>query len=313
MSRARGRTLTEHHPSGRQISLGFDDQELTIVEVGGGIRSYTIGGLPVIDGYAEDAMCSGGRGQILAPWPNRIDGGRYKWRGANMQLALTEPARANANHGLVRWANWTLERVDDARATATLTLHPQPGYPFTLSLLVEYTLDAGGVTVTTTASNIGADTAPLGIGFHPYLVAGTARIDYARITLAAAEVLEADERGIPTGARTVPHDARLALEGTTVGARVFDHCYTGLPRDDHGVARATVESEDRRVTLWMDDAFDFAMVFTGDTLPQGQRRRSIAIEPMTCAPNAFNSGEGLITLEPGATHTSRWGLSAARA
>jgi galactose mutarotase-like enzyme len=38
------------------------------------------------------------------------------------------------------------------------------------------------------------------------------------------------------------------------------------------------------------------------------KRRALAIEPMTCPPNAFRSGEALVTLEPGESHTAAWGL-----
>jgi aldose 1-epimerase len=52
------------------------------------------------------------------------------------------------------------------------------------------------------------------------------------------------------------------------------------------------------------------MVFTGDPLPD-VARRSLAVEPMTCAPNAFRTGEGLLTLEPGASFTAEWGIEPA--
>jgi aldose 1-epimerase len=61
------------------------------------------------------------------------------------------------------------------------------------------------------------------------------------------------------------------------------------------------------VTLWVDESYPYVMVFTGD-LPE-VNRRGLAIEPMTCAPNAFRSGDGLLVLEPGASVTGTWGIA----
>ncbi len=78
-----------------------------VTEVGAGLREFVDGDRAIVDGYPVGEMCSAGRGQTLIPWPNRIDGGRCRFDGADNQLALTEPARGNAIHGLTRWVNWT--------------------------------------------------------------------------------------------------------------------------------------------------------------------------------------------------------------
>src|SRR5258708_139208 len=93
-------------PSGRQLLLAAHAQDGVMVEVGGGLRLYGAGGLDVLDSYGEDEVCSGGRGQFLAPWPNRLGDGAFEWQGHGYQTALSEPSRHNAIHGLVRWANW---------------------------------------------------------------------------------------------------------------------------------------------------------------------------------------------------------------
>ena len=72
-----------------------------------------------------------------------------------------------------------------------------------------------------------------------------------------------------------------------------------------------LESEARRVELWMAEGFRYVMAYTGDTLePVERRRRGIAIEPMTCPPNALRTGTDLIRLDPGSSWTSRWGIRA---
>lgn len=296
-------------PSGGQVLLRHGPWEAVVVEVGGGLRALTHDGAPVLDGFAEDEMASGGRGQVLAPWPNRLAGGTYEWAGRRLQAPLSEPAAGNAIHGLVRWSDWTATHRSNERVTMRLRLHPQPAYPFTLDLALAYALGGDGLAVTLTATNAGDAAAPFGAGFHPYLTAGTPLVDEAVLTVPADEWLPADGAGIPTGERR-PVDGDLDLRaGRAIGPSVLDHCFTGLARDGDGRATVTLAGPARRVRLWMDGTFGFVMVFTGDTLAPDRRRRGVAVEPMTCAADAFNSGAGLVTLPPGGSLTGSWGVA----
>ena len=296
------------NPSGEQYWLETDDQEASVVEVGGGLRTYTVAGVDVLDGYGVDEMAAGGRGQHLIPWPNRIEDGKYSFAGVDLQLPLTEPSRHNASHGLVRWANWTATANDGDRVVMELMLHPQPGYPFALGLAVEYRLGAGGLSVSTTATNLGDQPCPYGAGAHPYLTVGTDLVDDAVLLVPADTRLEADERGIPTGAAPVegtPYDFRRSRP---IGDLVVDTAYTDLTGNE--VVLAAPDGQ-RRVTLWWDSSYRWVMVFTGDTLEPSRRRRGLAVEPMTCAPNAFVTGDGLRVLQPEESWTTEWGIAAA--
>ena len=293
-------------PSGHQHRIVSGDQEATIVEVGGGLRTYTVAGEPVLDGYQVDEMASGGRGQHLIPWPNRIRDGQYRFEGADLQLALTEPSRHNASHGLVRWSNWTAAVEEADRVVMALDLHPQPGYPFALGLSVEYRLGPGGLSVATTATNQGDRPAPYGVGAHPYLTVGTDLVDAALLQVPAGTRLEADDRGIPTGSTAVdgtPYDFRTARP---IGDVVLDTAYTDLT----GNEAVLVAPDGRRATVWWDSSYRWLMVFTGDTLEPGRRRKGLALEPMTCAPNAFVTGDGLRVLQPEESWTTTWGIEA---
>ena len=292
------------NPSGDQFWLEVDGQEACVVEVGGGLRTYAVDGLDVLDGYSVDEMAAGGRGQHLIPWPNRVAGGKYSFAGEQLQLALSEPGRGNASHGLVRWANWTATANDGDRVVMELALHPQPGYPFTLGLAVEYRLAADGLTVETTATNLGDRPCPFGAGAHPYLTVGTEPVDGATLVVPAATRLVTDDRGIPTGVVPVEGTAFDFRTPGPIGDLVLDTAYTDLTGGE------AVLSGSRQARLWWDDSYRWLMVFTGDTLAPGRRRRSVAIEPMTCAPNAFVTGEGLIVLEPEESWTGTWGMRA---
>jgi aldose 1-epimerase len=299
-------------PSGRQVELASGVQRAVVTEVGAGLRTYDVDGVDVLDGYGEDEMSSGGRGQLLIPWPNRIRDGRYHFGGTDQQTPLSEPERGNAIHGLVRWANWELDQRGHDRVIATHVLHPQVGYPFTLGLEVAYTLSGTGLGVAVTATNLGSEPLPYGLGQHPYFAAGADLVDAVVLGVPAESVLEADERGIPTGrALPVAGTERDYRRPRPIGSAVVDSCYAGLERDKDGASRVTLQPPggSRRVTVWMDAAFGFAMVFTGDTLAPARRRRGLAIEPMTCAPDAFRSGVGLQVLEPGHQSTAVWGVT----
>jgi aldose 1-epimerase len=297
-------------PSGEQIEIQHGDQRAVIVEVGGGLREYEAGGVAVLDGYAEDERCRSGRGQILAPWPNRLRDGSYEWRGERQQLALSEATNGNAIHGLVRWANWTVRERGRSQVTMQHVLHPQDGYPFALELLLHYSLDDRGLTVAATARNLGDAPAPYGIGAHPYLTVGTETIDECLLAAPGGMRLLTDERSIPVDALAVDGSAHDFREPRLIGVTQLDTCFTELARDAGGRARVVLSTAggSRSVTLWLDQRHTHLMLFTGDTVVAERRRRGLAVEPMTCAPNAFQSGEGLRTLEPGESLTSAWGI-----
>ncbi len=300
-------------PSGRQIEIRHGDQAAVVTEVGAGLRTYRAGGLEVLDGYGPEERCSGGRGQLLLPWPNRVRDGRYTFAGRGQQLPLTEPERGHAIHGLTRWVGWTVREAGPDRCALTCIVHPQPGYPFTLALEARYQLDDGGLQVAVGATNRGLDPLPYAAGAHPYLRLDDGVLDRWRLRLPARATLEMDERAIPTG-RLLPV-AGTPLDFTElrpIGPARLDTCFTELDRDADGLARVVLEGGHprRRLTLWVPTDHPYLMVFTGDTLAEeGRRRRGLAVEPMTAAPNAFQNGLGRRTLGPGEELWTRWGIT----
>ncbi len=296
-------------PSGRQIELRHGPWTAAVVEVGAAIRELSHEGTPLLDGYGEQEMASGGRGQPLIPWPNRVAGGAYEFGGRRIQGPISDPATGNASHGLVRWANWLPVEQGPAACAMELRLHPQPAYPFMLDLRLSYALAADGLTVELTAINAGAGPLPFGAGFHPYLRVGTDTVDEAQLLIRAGSWLPLDGRSIPTGERRPVTGSLDFGSGRPIAGAVLDHCFADLERDSSGRASVSLEGPAGRVTLWMDEAFGHLMVFTGDTLAPERRRRGLAVEPMTCAPDAFNSGDGLRVLSAGEGLTARWGIT----
>src|SRR5437764_3150218 len=260
-------------PSGAQIELRHGGQQAVGVEVGGGLRTYTVDGAHVLDGYALEEMCSSGRGQFLAPWPNRLRDGQYEWRGEQLQLPLTEPDRQNALHGLVRWANWTVAERDDNRGAMELLLHPSDGYPFTLAFRLEYALSAEGLTVTTNATNRGSAPCPFGAGAHPYIAAGTDTIDTCLLHAPGTAWMQTDERMIPTATRSVEATEFDFRRPRQLGDTRLDTGYAELERDEDELARVVLEdpATGRRGEVWADAHSPYPMLFTGDSLPDQSR------------------------------------------
>ena len=305
-------------PTGEQFEIVGGGYRAVVVEGGGALRVLERDGRPLVDGFAEDAMPSGGRGQVLVPWPNRIRDGRYSFGGRDHQLALSEPGRRNASHGLVRWAAWTVEEHTTASVSLTYRLIAQTGYPWTLDLRLVYDVSADGLTVTHSATNLSSEPAPYAVGMHPYLTVGaprTGRVDDLELQLPGATRCLVDaERKLPTGVEPVdqtPYDYRVArpLRGA-----VLDHAYTDLARDERG--RAVVELRDpgdgAGVALWMDEGHPWVQVFTADE-PAGETyRRALAVEPMTAPADAFNSRRELRVLSPAgqddAEFAASWGI-----
>jgi len=290
------------------IEIAAHDQRVVVDGVGGGLRSYSARGHEVLDGYASGEPSPSGRGQVLIPWPNRLEDGRYDFDGRSHELPLNEPEHRNAIHGLVRWATWDVGERQADRVVMEHVLLPQPGYPFTLQLAIEYALSHEGLRVRTTATNIGNEACPYGSGAHPYLTVGTANVDPVVMLVPGRTVLESDERGLPAGSCPVEGTTFDFLRPRAIGSTRLDHAFTDLDRDENDVARVQlVGPQGRGIALWVDQAYGYLMVFTGDALADVDRR-SIAIEPMTCPPNAFRSGDSLIRLDPGHSHTGTWGL-----
>lgn len=297
-------------PSGEQIEISHGDQRAVAVTVGGGLRLYETAGQPVLDGYAEDAICDGARGQLLVPWPNRIRDGAYEFAGRHLRLPLTEPEQGNAIHGLARWLPWRIVERGQSSATLGLELPAQPGYPFQLSLMVAYRLDAAGLQVTQQATNVGPDPCPYGSGAHPYLSAAPGLVDDWELTVPADTVLVSDDRQIPSGSLPAAGSELDFRSPRRIGDLRLDAAFTALERDVRGIATVTLSRPGRTLGMWVDRAHEYLMVFTGDTLAPERRRRGIAVEPMTCAPDAFRSGAGLRVLRPWQTVVAAWGIAA---
>lgn len=294
-------------PTGSQYEIVSAGHRAVITEVGATLRHYSVDGRDVVHGFGADETVQGGRGQTLIPWPNRLRDGRYTFDGVDQQLWLTEPARHNASHGLVRYVPWRLLDQQPDFVTLGIVVYPQPGWPGTLSVELTYRVADDGLTVRVQATNVGAVTVPFGYGAHPYLTVGEDTVDEIRLTVPADTYLQVDDRLLPAAVADVAGTALDYRTGSELGEASLDTAYTDLARDPDGRWRVRLTRGDRSAELWADASFAWTQVFSGGP----HRTWGMAVEPMTCGPDAFNPGPthaDLITLPPGDAFTGYWGV-----
>ncbi|GAA0794065.1 aldose 1-epimerase family protein [Spirilliplanes yamanashiensis] len=295
--------------SGTQWTIEADGHRAVVVEVGGNLRHYSVGGRDVVDGFAEDEIAPAMAGAILAPWPSRIRDGQYTFRDTAHQLPLTEAASRTALHGLVLWGRWTL--VEHAADTVTVEydLPPMPGYPWSLVIRSTWTVGADGLRAVHTATNTDTEACPFGFSVHPYLRLPGVAVDDAELTVPARSRVLFDGRLLPIGAVKVAGTDYDYAEPRRIGAAVLDTTFGDVVAGPDGGSAVTLAAPGGpSLDVWADGQFSYWQVFSADTLGGERRRRSVAIEPMTCPPDAFRSGRDLIVLEPGQTWTGTWGI-----
>jgi aldose 1-epimerase len=311
MSDMSAQSLGVRAVSGEQWTITSGEHAAVVVEVGGGLRGYRVAGSDIVDGFGEDELPPGCSGQILAPWPNRIRDGRYSFAGETYQLSLTEPNRHNAIHGLVNWSRWHLVASGPDHVTVEYDLPPQPGYPWALALRTTWRVGPDGLRADHTATNLAATPCPFGFSVHPYLLLPGVKLSDVRLQVPARNRLLVDGRLLPIGAARVAGTEFDFTEPRRIGSLVLDTAFGDVIRDDDGGSAVTLATADGRgpVRLWADATFGWWQIFSSDTLSGDRFRRALAVEPMTCPPDAFRSGRDLIVLEPGASWQGSWGVS----
>ena len=306
--------------SGTQHALRAGDYEAVIASIGATVRSLAYRGRDLVVPFGADEVRPSYRGATLAPWPNRIVDGRYSFGGVERQVSLTEPGRAHALHGLASWLDFEAVDKGPDHVTLSAVIQPQTGYPWRVVVTTTFSLGPDGLTQTVTARNESDEAAPWGTGPHPYLVAGEGLVDEWTLELPATEVLAVTpDRLIPTDLVAVDADDPERFDFRSprgIGGVEIDHAYSGLLRDESGYATVRITADGGSgVEMSWDEACPWVQIHTADKPDPAQSRLGLAVEPMTCAPDAFNDAaysfdSGLITLEPGAESQASWRIGA---
>jgi len=296
-------------PTGEQIEIARGDARAVVTTVGASLRAFEVAGVPYVETFGANEKPPLGAGGVLVPWPNRVGGASWSHAGVRQELEVTEPKRGNAIHGLVRREHWTVAEEAEGLLTLAVEIGETQGWPFPFRTSVGYELGQDGLTVTHTVHNIGGEEMPFGVGTHPYPRPGEVDVDDCVLTLAASMVLPVDqETMVPTGKPLSVDGTELDFRGgRPLRAVELDTAFGGCEPGDDGLIRHSVTHDGGGVEVWAEPCFAWVQVFTPPEFP-GKAGRAVAIEPMTCPPDALNSGTDLITVAPGETWTGRWGI-----
>lgn len=296
------------YATGVQYEIVRGDARAVIAELAGGLRAFQRDGIDLTETFADDRIPPAGAGILLAPWPNRIQDGRWTLEGKARQLDITEVPRNNAIHGLLRNTGYRLVERTDASVELAAVIFPQHGYPFKVEHQVKYEIDdALSLKVTQTLTNFSESQAPFALGAHPYFKIGDVATEELTLTVNAATRLTTNDRMIPSGTEPVSGSFDLR-QGRRVGSLELDVAYTDLAVTNGQSTHSLSDDSGRSISLWADAAFPYTQVFVTDKFPG--TARAVAMEPMTAPADAFNSGAGLRWLAPGESFQASWGIRA---
>ncbi|WP_374947509.1 aldose 1-epimerase family protein [Agreia sp.] len=302
--------------SGVVYTLSAGDYTADIAGVGASLRTLRHRGRDLVVPFEADEVRPAFRGAVLAPWPNRVVDGRYAFRGTDYELAITEPRRGHALHGLAAWHEWSHVASAEDFVELSFRVQAQVGYPFRIDLRVRYELTQSGLATTIIATNTGRLAAPYGTGPHPYLVAGPGRVDDWSLELPARAVLTVTpDRLIPVDLADVELEDDGAFDfiaSRPIDSTFIDHAFTELERDAAGRATVRVTTHDGAsgVGISWGTECQWVQVHTADQPVPSIHRIGLAVEPMTCPPDAFNTGTDLVVLEPDDEHSASWTIFA---
>ena len=297
--------------SGTEHSIAFGPYSAIVTARGGALRQLQYQGRHLVVTFGPDGAIPDYRGVICAPWPNRLADGTYSYGGRSFRAGINEPERGTALHGLLTGVDWdVLERSADA-ITLSGIVEASAAYPSGLEVCVTYRLSDDGLHSTVRTRNSGTQTAPYGVCPHPYLVAGPSPLDQWTMELPARAFLAVSaDRLLPEGIHPVEGHEFDFRTPRPLGNIKIDHAFTGIIRGDRGLAAVRIlDPAGTGVELEWDGAWPWVQVHTADK-PSGKDRLGLAVEPMTCPPDAFNSGTDLVHLAPGESHEAGWTIRA---
>jgi aldose 1-epimerase len=291
-------------------ALSFAGYSATIRSLGGALSSLEYLERPLVEAFNWNEERALYQGNNLAPWPNRIRDGRYEIGLRTFQLPITEAHRNNALHGLINSIEWQLVEKTDQRVILETLLLESEYYPSSLKFSVVYELDSIGLNWKLVAENVGNDLAPYGASIHPYLIGDPkSTVNEWTLFLPCKKYLKVDsKRLLPTGLDSCEGDFAFQLP-RIIGSLSIDHAFRIDP--DNKNQRIEVRAPSN-FGVWMeyDKNSKWIQIHTADRDDGPGTRGCLAVEPMTCPADAFNSRVDLLWIRPGHSHSMQWQIGA---
>lgn len=289
--------------------LSCGDYEAKIRKSGAGLDSLTFKGRNLIEPF-ELNQPERYRGDVLAPWPNRIRDGKYVFEGTKFQLELTEPSRSNALHGLVNRIPWSPEYLDTKKVKLSYELNKPQYYPATLNFQIQYEICVSGLLIELEVKNVGKISGPLGVSIHPYLIADSdSRVDEWVLKMPSSRYFRVDEqRLLPLEIATTPSNLDFR-NFQKIGNSFIDHAF----EIDAAIADQEIRvlaPSGNGVGMSYSKNLTWIQIHTADRDGGVDSRRCLAVEPMSCPPDAFNSGLNLVKIAPNQLEKWSWKIFA---
>ncbi len=272
---------------------------------GAAIHELTLDGVTVVNGspdleeFTQNAKSF--PGAQLCPFAGRIANGKYRYGGRKYSLPYNDPAGENAIHGLVHDKQFYMTdsriHTDSAWISFSYTFPGQKGYPFHFQLENKFLLERNSLTIETTVRNLDDEHIPMGHGWHAYFTLNK-DIKNLSLKLPTSKMYELDKFMIPSGKWQ-----KLSESTTPLGDLHLDDCFV-LP-DGEGVVKTLLYDDTHEIEVWQEqglEGYNYLVIYTPSD------RKSVAIEPMTNAPDSFNNGHGLLELAPETEFKFRTGV-----
>lgn len=300
------------------IKLHYKNQVLVIDQLGGGIKQYYLEfegkKKEIIHGYENDTQKVGSMGDVLFPFPGRVENSEYEFNGNKYKLSGLRLKDGHALHGFAKYALWEIISKTDSFVSLSFKMtreeYKGKGFPFSLSLNLVYSLSEKGLTCKAEVVNSGKESAPFGLGFHPYYSLGVSKVDYLSLQITAGKLVEFSPSLKPTGKLLDFKDGELDFSSRkAIGNIIIDNCFSNLSFNDSGINETILSSDDLRIKIWQDQNLPYLQLYSADTIGEENYRIGLAIEPQTCTGFALNMPDmGLMILQPKENFNTSWGV-----
>jgi aldose 1-epimerase len=283
----------------KKLQISLNGVSAVISTEGAALIGLSVDSFNLIEPNTRDGLYAG---KILAPWPNRIRDGKYSFNKKDYQLPINEVSKNNSLHGLVANSLWEITFQNQSKVILGYLLDQPAIYPGKLQLQVTYEIIESGIEITVLSKNVGEISAPYALSIHTYLVADeSVKNNELFLQIPADQFLEVDaERLLPIKLQPVTGTNFDFIDSKKISDLFIDHAFkysSNYPR-----SISLLNAEGQGAEMIFDEQSKWIQIHTADRDLQGDSRMAVAIEPMTCPPDAFNSGIDLIVLEPGNKH-----------
>ena len=291
------------------IVINFESYHAVIRSNGAGLSVLKYQNRDLVEPF-QNVQPTKYQGDVLAPWPNRIKDGKYSYKGKNYQAPVNEKSRNNALHGLVNNVPWEVKDVSTSHVRLNTVLKSSDAYPGELDLEILYSLDHQGLKIEIKSTNVGSNSVPYGVSIHPYLIADSStKVDEWILKIKSHKYFRVDsERLLPISIESIPKEFDFR-EGMRISNTFIDHAFL-LEFEGNPSEISLTSANGQGVLMRHSENLTWVQIHTADRDGGADSRRCLAVEPMTCPPDAFNSGIDVVELNPGDVHRSHWLISA---